>query len=160
MPSSHSIRAVALAWMLAVPCAAQAQPAAPESGTTTLTIFMRGAPVGTEQATLMRTGDGWTIASTGRIGAPIDAVARRIEVKYTGDWRRRDSATDSTTRGAPQPTRTVVDGNQAKSVVTTSGQPVERAQTIDPNAVLVLPNTFFAPFEAVAARLRNAAPGS
>src|SRR5262249_55289642 len=102
----------------------------------------------------------WTIASTGRIGAPIDAVARRIEVKYTGDWRPREFAIDSTIRGVPQTIRTVVDGNQAKSVVTTSGQPVERAQTIDTNAVLVLPHTFFAPFEAVAARLRNAAPGS
>src|SRR5262249_57462681 len=120
MPSSHSIRAVALAWMLAVPCAAQAQPAAPESGTTTLTIFMRGAPVGTEQATLMRTGDGWTIASTGRIGAPIDAVARRIEVKYTGDWRPREFAIDSTIRGVPQTIRTAVDPNPAKTLLTLS----------------------------------------
>src|SRR5262249_17958215 len=47
-----------------------------------------------------------------------------------------------------------------KSDITTAGQKAEKTDTIDPNAVLVLPNTFFAPFEAVAARLRTVAAGA
>jgi hypothetical protein len=83
-------RAVLLA--LATPFIAYAQqpPAPPplqEAGAASFTIFVRGMPVGTEQIALIRGAEGWTIVSSGRLGAPLDIVARRIEVRYTADWR-------------------------------------------------------------------------
>lgn len=138
---------------------AAAQQRGPETGTNTLTIFMRGAPVGTEQVSLSRSADGWTITGSGRLGAPIDAVARKMEVRYTGDWRPREFTFEGTLRGAAQTLHTIVDGDQAKSDITIGGQPAQRAEPIDPNAVLILPNTFFGSFEAVAARLKSTAPG-
>jgi hypothetical protein len=161
MPSGHFIRAAAVLWALGLAGFASAQPiAAPEAGTTNLTIFVRGIPIGSEQVSLTRTADGWTVSGTGRIGPPIDAVARRIEIRYTPDWRAREFTLDGTSRGIAQSIHTVVDGNQASSAITTGGQATQKADTIDPNAVVVLPNTFFAPFEAVAARLRTATAGS
>jgi pimeloyl-ACP methyl ester carboxylesterase len=161
MRSLHFIRAAAAAAVLGVSAAASAgQAPLPDAGAANLTVFLRGAPVGTEQVTLSRTAEGWTIASSGRLGAPIDAIARRIEIRYTSDWRPRAFSLDGTVRGVAQTIRTVVEGNQAKSSIVTGGAPTEKTDAIDPNAVLVLPNSFFAPFEAVAARLRAAAPGS
>jgi len=125
-----------------------------------LTIFIRGIPIGTEQVSLVRSAEGWTISSVGRLAAPLDAVARKVEVRYTADWRPLEFTFDGIVRGTAQQIHTVVDGNQAKSSLTIGGQPTQRAETIDPNAILILPNTFFGTFEAVAARLKLAAEGS
>ena len=150
---------MAAACLIAAAAVASAQPRAPESSASSLTIFIRGAAIGTEQVNLVRSADGWTISSTGRISAPLDAVARRIEVRYTADWRPREFTFDGIVRGSAQTVHTIVDGNQAKSDITIAGQPTQRTDTIDPNAVLILPNTFFGTFEAIAARLKLTAEG-
>src|SRR2546428_11722392 len=76
-------RAACAALMATAPLAAFAQivPAPPplqEAGGSTYRMFVRGAPIGTEQVAVTRTADGWTIASSGRGGAPIDVVGRRV----------------------------------------------------------------------------------
>jgi pimeloyl-ACP methyl ester carboxylesterase len=164
MLSSHSIRAVVAALALAVPCGASAQPVpAPplqEPNTTSFTIFLRGTPIGSEQVALNRVADGWTIVSSGRLGAPIDVVGRRLQVRYTADWRPIELTFDATVRGQAQTVRTVVENTAAKSDISIAGQPQQKTDTVDPTALLVLPNSFFGPYEAVAARLKTAAPGS
>jgi pimeloyl-ACP methyl ester carboxylesterase len=159
MRSFYFIPCVA-ACLAAVAGGASAQPRAPESSASSLTIFMRGTPIGTEQVSLSRSAAGWTISSVGRLGAPFDAVARKAEVRYTADWRPLEFTFDGLVRGTAQQVHTVIDGNQAKSSITIGGQPTQRADTIDPNAILILPNTFFGTFEALAARLKLAAEGS
>src|SRR5262245_2563705 len=161
MRSSHFMRAVAAVLALAVPCAVPAQPAPPvESGATTLTIFLGGRPIGTEQVTVTRSADGWTITSTGRLGAPLDAVARKIEARYTSDWQPREFSFDGAIRGVSQTVRTTIDGNQAHTNANVSGAATQKTDTIDPGALLILPNTFFGTFEALAAKLRTAAAGT
>jgi pimeloyl-ACP methyl ester carboxylesterase len=150
----------AAALTLAAPGAAAGQPALIDAGPSNFTIFLRNVPIGNEQVSVTRTADGWTIASSGRIGPPIDVVARRIEVRYTGDWHVRDFRLDGTMRGVSQIIHTVFDGTQARSSVETSGQATQKTDTIDANAVAVLPNSFFGPFEALAARLRTAGAGT
>src|SRR5438270_174328 len=116
MSSVHCIRAAAAALMLSGVALASAQPlAVPETATANLTIFLRGTPIGSEQVTVTRTADGWTVSGSGRLGAPVDAVARRIEVRYTPDWRARELTIDATVRGIAQSIHTVVEGTQAKS---------------------------------------------
>jgi pimeloyl-ACP methyl ester carboxylesterase len=138
---------------------AGAQPLA-TAGTANLTIFLRNVPVGNEQVTVTRTADGWTISSTGRWGPPLDSIARRIQVRYTEDWTAREFTLDGMLRGVAQSIHTVVNGTQAVSDVDIGGQKTQKTDTIEPNAVLVLPNSFFGPFEAVAARLKTAAVGA
>ncbi len=160
MLSSHSIRAVTVALALAVPCGASAQPAPPVSGATSFTIFLRGTPIGNEQVALNRVADGWTIVASGRLGAPLDIIGRRVQVRYTPDWRPIEFLLDATVRGQPQTVRTIVEGTAAKSDISIAGQVQQKADTIDPNALMVLPNSFVGPYEAVAARLKTAAPGT
>jgi pimeloyl-ACP methyl ester carboxylesterase len=161
----HSIRATLAALAVATPLVASAQqppvpPPLQDAGATSFTIFLRGAPIGSEQVALSRTATGWTIVSTGRLGAPIDVVARRLQVRYTPEWRPLEFTLDGTVRGQPQTVRTVVDGTIAKTESVVAGQRTEKSDTIDPSALLFLPATFFGPYEALAARLKTAAPGS
>jgi pimeloyl-ACP methyl ester carboxylesterase len=165
MLSLHSIRVLLTAAMLALPLTAAAQqPPVPaplqEAGATNFSIFLRGAPIGTEQIAVSRVSTGWTIVSTGRLGAPLDAVARRLQVRYSAEWKPLELTLDSTVRGQAQGIHTVVDGTTAKSEITIGGQTTQKSDTIDPNALLLLPTNFFAPYEAVAARLKTAAAGS
>jgi pimeloyl-ACP methyl ester carboxylesterase len=165
MRSSHSIRAWLAALAVAMPLVAAAQPPPvppplQEAGATSFTIFLRGAPIGSEQVALSRTATGWTIVSSGRLGAPIDVVARRLQVRYTPDWRPLELTLDGTARGNPQTIRTTIEGTTAKSAIVVSGQATEKSDTIDPNALLLLANSFFGPYEALAARLKTTAAGT
>src|SRR6185295_9263150 len=165
MPWSHSIRAAIAALALAVPLGAEAQlPPAPPPllapGATSFTIFVRGAPIGSEQVAVTRGADGWSIISSGRLAAPLDVVARRVQARYTPEWRPIEFTFDGTVRGQAQTVHTVVDGATAKSDIVTGGQTTQKTDTIDPNALIVMANSFFGPYEALAARLRTAAPGT
>ena len=149
---------------LALPLGAAAQepvaaPMLQEAGATTFTVFLRGAPIGTEQIALTRTATGWTIVGSGRMGAPIDAVARRLQVRYTPDWKPLEFTMEGASHGFPLTIHTVVDGTTAKTDII-AGQPAQMTHTIDPSALLLLPTNFFAPYEAVAARLKTAAAGT
>jgi len=164
MPSVHSIRAAFAALAVGLPLAASAQlpppPPLQDIGAVTFTIFLRGLPIGTEQIALTRAADGWSIVSSGRLGAPIDIVSRRVQVRYTQDWRPIDMTLDATVRGQTQTLHTVVDGTTARTDVVVNGQPTHKTDTIDAGAVLILPTSFFGPYEALAARLKSAAAGS
>ena len=164
MPSFHSIRATLAALAIAMPLSASAQqpvvaPSLQEAGATNFSIFLRGAPIGTEQIATTRTATGWTIVSSGRLAAPMDVVARRVQVRYTPEWRPIEFTLEGTVRGQAQTTHTVVEGTTAKSDVTIAGQTTQKTDTIDPNALLLLPNSFFGPYEALAARLKTAVAG-
>src|SRR5581483_2113172 len=165
MRSSHCSVAAGAALMALVPAMVAAQvilprPAQEATGGVPYTIFLRGQPVGSEQISVTRDADGWTIVSAGRIGAPIDAVARRIEVRYTPDWKPLEFGFDATVRGQAQLIHTVVEGTTARTRVSIAGQPTEKSDTIAADSLLVLPNTFFGPFEALAARVKTASAGT
>jgi uncharacterized protein len=165
MRSSHSIRATLAALGVAVPLVLSAQPPpipAPlqEAGATNFTIFLRGAPIGTEQVALTRSATGWTIISSGRLGAPVDVVARRVQVRYTPDWKPLEFTFDGTVRGQPQTVRTAVEGTTANNDLSIAGQASQKTDTVDANALLLLPNSFFGPYEALAARLKTTAAGT
>ena len=165
MLSPHSIRAALAAAVLALPLAAGAQQPATlsplqEAGATNFSIFFRGAPIGTEQVAVTRVASGWTIVSTGRLTQPLDAVARRMQVRYSADWKPLEFTFDGVVRGQSQAIHTLVEGTIAKSDITVAGQTTQKTDTIDPAALLLLPSNFFGPYEAVSARLRMAGPGT
>src|SRR4029077_10124201 len=165
MLSLHSIRAALAAAALALPLGAAAQvvlpaPPLPETGGTTFTIFLGGAPIGSEQIAVTLTATGWTVSSSGRLGAPIDAVERRTQVRYTADWKPLEFTFDGVIRGVTQAIHTTIEGTTATSEITSADQAKPKKETIAADAVLVFPSTFFGPYEALAARLKTAAPGS
>jgi pimeloyl-ACP methyl ester carboxylesterase len=135
-------------------------PSAQVPSGTAFTIFVRGIAIGTEQIGVARSGDGWIIVSSGRLAAPLDVVGRRIQVRYTADWRPVEFSFDGTVRGQPQTVHTIVEGTTAKSDIAVAGQTTQKNDTIADDTLLVLPNNFFGPYEALAARLTTAAAGS
>jgi fermentation-respiration switch protein FrsA (DUF1100 family) len=172
MRLAHSIRAMLATLALAAPAPLPAHAApAPwqqgaavplqfDPGEATFTIFVRSIPIGTETVTIARSADGWTITSSGRLGPPADIVARRLQVRYNADGRAFEYTFDGTARGQAQSIHTIIEGTKATNDVVANGQTAQRVDTIDPDALVVMANNFFGPYEAVAARLRTASAGT
>src|SRR5215831_19019363 len=153
-----SLAAVVVA--AASPVTAQQQPEPLQIGaTSSFMIFLRGTAVGIEQASVSRVPEGWQILSTGRLAQPFDLVARRLEVRYTADWKPVSFSIDTTVRGQFQRIITTVDGSTATSDITAGTETTRKTDTIDPSSVL-LPNALYSPYEALAALLRTAPSGS
>ena len=120
-------------------------------------MFLRAAPIGSEQSSVVRNADGWTITSSGRINAPFDIVTRKFQARYDANWKPLELTIDSVVRGLPFTVHTTVDGAAMKTEVVTNGQ--SNVVTAMTDAEVLLPNLFFAAFEAVSAKLRTAATG-
>jgi pimeloyl-ACP methyl ester carboxylesterase len=162
MPSLHSSRgyALTLAGIISAAVAAAQQPTPTSSAPpSTFTIFLRSIPIGTEQVVVERTAEGWTISASGRIGPPVDVVTKDLQVRYDADWKPLSLAIDATTQGEATTLRTSISGTTARTEMSTAGKPAEKTDTVDESALL-LPNLFFAPYEALAARLRDAQAGA
>jgi pimeloyl-ACP methyl ester carboxylesterase len=137
---------------LAVPSVAAAQQH-------NFTVFFKGTAIGTEQIDVARSAEGWTITSSGRSGAPLDIVTRRLEMKYDGEWRPRQLEIDGTVQNQPITVRVWVDGTTATTHIAHGAQTTDKTDTIAADA-LILPSPFWAPFAAVAARLKDAPAGA
>ena len=122
-------------------------------------IFLRGTLIGIEQMAVSRTPEGWSILSTGRLSQPFDVIVRKLEVRYTADWKPIAFNIDTTVQGRFQRIITTVDGTTASTDVTTGTETQRKDDTIDP-ASLLLPNALYSPYQALAAVLRTAPSGS
>lgn len=160
MRSINCTRAVLVALSLAAaaPAAAQSQGFG-EAPTSSFTIFLRSVPIGSERISVTRDADGWLISSAGRLGTPIDIVARRLQLRYTADWKPLELSLDASIKGQNETLRTTVSGATATSDVTTNGQSKQKVDTIAADALL-LPSPFFGPYEALAARLKDVPAGT
>jgi pimeloyl-ACP methyl ester carboxylesterase len=156
MVLSHSIRGVVLSVVAGTLLAAQ-QPVTPAASN--FLVLFRGARIGTEEIFVARRADGWTITSSGRIGAPLELVTKNLQVRYEADWAPRELDIEATVRGQEIAIRMSVAETTATTRVTSGGQTTERTDTID-RLALLMPNPFFAAYEALAARLNDAQPGS
>jgi pimeloyl-ACP methyl ester carboxylesterase len=139
--------------------ALRAQQQVSTAPSSTFIVFLRGERVGSEDISVTRTAEGWTISSSGRVGPPLDLVLRELQIRYTSDWRPVELRIDATTRDQPVVVRTTIADTTATTNFNQAGQTGERSTTITPDTVL-LPTPFWAPFEALAQRLRFAEPGS
>ncbi len=120
---------------------------------------MQGRLLGSEQATITLTSEGWIIRGTGRLAAPIDLSTTRFEARYDREWRPISLEVEGTLRGRPLIMRTTFAGGQATTDLTQAGQQTQKVDAVSANPV-VLPNMFFCAYEALAMRLRGiAVPG-
>src|SRR5215472_969089 len=154
-----SLAAAVVAAATPAPAQQQAEPAFQAGTTSSFMIFLRGVVVGIEQTAVSRVPEGWQILSTGRLAQPFDLIARRLEVRYTADWKPIAFSIDTTVRGQFQRIITTVDGSTATSDITTGTETTRKTDTINPSSVL-LPNALYSPYEALAAVLRTAPSGS
>jgi pimeloyl-ACP methyl ester carboxylesterase len=122
-------------------------------------VFIRGVQIGTEQATVSRSGSDWVISSTSTVGPPMTVTLRRAEIRYTSDWQPLSIALEGTFRDQRMDVQTTFAGTEARSRVLQDGSTVEKSDPVSPGAV-ALPNHFFAAYTGLAVRLERAAPGS
>ncbi len=171
--TSPSTARVLLCLLLAVLCvsaraaaqtpAAQTPPAAPpaqapSAADTTLRIFLAGRPIGTETYRVTRHADGWTIASTGQMGAASTGFQlKRGEIQYDTNWAPRKAIVDASMKGGTVSFETTVDGTTARSQIVQNEQTSSKADSISRDALL-LPNNVYAAYEAVVTRLASLKP--
>jgi len=169
MRLAHSIRALLATLALTAPHAVLAQVPVPQGaqgplplvpGEATFAIFVRSVPIGSETVTVARSADGWSITSTGRLGPPVDLVARRLQVRYNAEGHPFEFTYDGTARGQAQSIHTLIEGTKATNDIVANDQTTQKIDTIDSNALVVMASNFFGPYEAVAARLQTAAAGA
>ena len=139
------------------PAAAQPPTEVPPD-TATFNVFIRSTPIGFEQLEVIRSPDGWIIRSRGDLSQPIDLQNHFFEVQYDEQWRPRALAIDGVRANTPFSVRTTFDANGASNEVEEAGRRFSVSNPVPPDAV-VLPEYFFAAYEALAFRLAGAEPG-
>ena len=136
----------------------QQAPAVPAVGESTLIVFFNGREVGREQVLLARTPSGWTIHASGALAAPFNQATKRFEITYAPDWQPIELKIEATVEARPIGLSTSFGTTTAINEVTEST--VTRTKTDQITArTVVMPNNFFAAYEALAARLFSMTPG-
>lgn len=138
---------------------AAAQAPADNTGTANFAVFIRGTRIGAQTVTLSRNSGGWTISSTGQLGAPFDLVTTKFEMRYSGDWHPQQLQLEGTLRGQPLGLSTSFGLTTATSDMVQGAQRGSATHQISPRTV-VLPSSLFVAYEALAAQLATATPGA
>lgn len=138
--------------------AVQSPAAQPAEGDVEFTLFLSGTRVGIERVRLARSGATWVLSSTAQFGAPINTTVNRFEVKYTTDWQPIELHIEATQAGQPMSLATSFSLTTAINEITQKGTTTSKTDQVSARTV-VLPNTFIAGYEALAARLTAAKPG-
>src|SRR5829696_5431470 len=139
----------------------------PTPGEATYIVFVNGREIGREQGALAKTGSGWTITSTATLGAPLNMVSKRFELTYAPDWQPIELKIDATVADPRDPKAepkvlglaTSFATTTAINEITQNGVTSTKTDQITARAV-VLPNNFFAAYEALAVRLSSMTPAS
>src|SRR5262249_43402758 len=113
---------------------------------------------GTEIVTVARSGDGWLISATGHQGPPFDVQTNKFELTYADDWQPRHLEIQALLRGQPVSMTTTIAETTATNQVTSAARTTSFKQNVSAKTVL-LPNSFYASYEALAARLSTMAAG-
>jgi uncharacterized protein len=156
--SCRNCTAVILALSILAPAGAQAPSAtpAPSVGDASYTVFIKGAEAGRVNVSLARAGSTWVITSTGRMG---NLTINHFEVKYTADWQPTELRVEATQPDRKMQLATSFGVTTAVNEITQNGVTQSKTDQISARTV-VLPNNYFAAYEALAARLSGAESGT
>jgi hypothetical protein len=144
---------------LLAPALVQAQPAAPAEGPAEFVVFLGGRAVGREQVNVTRTAGNWIITASGRLSAPADVVVNRFEAKYASDWQPLELTIDAVMNGRPLKLATSFGMTTAINEITQGDQTNTKTDQVSARTI-ILPNNFFAAYEALAAHLANSKVGA
>jgi len=153
----HCTVAIVLALGAVRPAGAQTTAVpAPATGDSSLTIFIRGVEVGRMQSTVSHADTSWVVSSTGRFG---DIVLNRLEIKYDADWQPTSLRVEATQVQKRLVLLTSFGLTTAVNEISQDGATTGKTDQISARTV-VLPNNFYASYEALAVRLAGSAPGT
>jgi uncharacterized protein len=141
--------------LLAAPPASAQAPPEPATGAATFTVFAKGTPAGTVRTNVARSGSTWVISSTGGFG---DLTINRFEVKYSADWQPTSLLIEATQANRRLGLSTSFGVTTAVNEISQNGAITAKTDQVSARTI-VLPNNFFAAYEALAPRLAAAAVG-
>ena len=150
---------IVAALTLLAPLAVQAQSPVPAEGPAEFVVFLGGRAVGREQVNVARVSGNWIITASGRLSAPADVVVNRFEAKYAADWQPLELNIDAVMNGRPLKLATSFGMTTAINEITQGDQTSSKTDQVSARTIL-LPNNFFAAYEALAVHLANAKIGS
>ncbi|MEO7271388.1 MAG: alpha/beta fold hydrolase [Vicinamibacterales bacterium] len=130
--------------------------AAPATGESSLTIFIRGVEVGRMQSTVSHPDTTWVISSTGRFG---DVVLNRMEIKYDADWQPTSMRVEASQAQKRLVLLTSFGLTTAVNEISQDGATTAKTDQVSARTI-VLPNNFYGSYEALAVRLAGAVPGA
>jgi pimeloyl-ACP methyl ester carboxylesterase len=153
--------ALVLAALIVLPEAARAQPAQAPAvpPDVTFRVFARGQPIGNETVTVLTLPDGWKVMSTGQLVAPLSITTRIAEVTYDSEWRPRSLLIEGQIKDQQVSVKTTFADGRATSAIVQAGKDLSKTDAVAEKTV-VLPNLIFGAYEALAARLSTAQPGT
>jgi hypothetical protein len=130
------------------------------TGDASFRVFLRGSIIGSAETSLTRSDDGWLIKGTGRLAPPLDLTIRRLEVRYSADWKPRAITLElRTPEGNVVTNGTFQPDAPARIDVVRSGQEtLSTTPQVAADAVIV-PNIVYSAYEYLAVRLMSASPG-
>jgi pimeloyl-ACP methyl ester carboxylesterase len=155
----HCTAAFLTACLGAALAAQSPAPQSPVEGDVEFTVFLAGTRVGTEHVRLARSGTMWVISSTAQFGQPLNLTVNRAEVRYTADWQPTELRIEATQAGRPIVLATSFAVTTAINEITQNGTTTSKNDQVSARTI-VLSNTFFAGYEALAARLAAIDPGA
>jgi pimeloyl-ACP methyl ester carboxylesterase len=145
--------------LVQAPAAPAATPRPTPEADVEFSLFLSGTRVGTEQVRVARSGSTRIISSTAQYGAPLNVTVNRFEVKYTTDWQPVELHIEAARAGRPLTLATSFGVTTAINEITQNGATTSKTDQISARAI-VLPNGLYAGYEALAARLGDAQPGT
>lgn len=122
-------------------------------------MFMGGRQVGQEQVNVARSGGNWVITATGQVSIGQPLVTNKFEAKYTSDWQPLELHIDAESGGRPMTLSTSFGMTTAVNEITQGDTTNSKTDQVSARTI-VLPNNFYAAYEAMAPRLAGAAPGT
>ena len=139
--------------------AAQPAPAQPAQGQAEFVIFIGGKAVGREQVNLSQSAGNWIITSSGSTTGPVQVANNRFEMKYGADWQPLELHLEGSVAGKPIALRTSFGMTTAVNEITQVGFTTSKTDQVSVRTI-VLPNNFFASYEALAVRLAGSSTGT
>jgi pimeloyl-ACP methyl ester carboxylesterase len=146
--------------LFAAPALAQQTPAPPQTpaeGDVEFTVFIGTTRVGVEQVRLARSGSTWIVSSIAQFAQPLNLTVNRAEVKYTTDWQPTEFRIDATQGGKPVSLGTSFGMTTAINEITQNGTTTSKTDQVSARTI-VLSNSFFGGYEALASRLAALEP--
>lgn len=122
-------------------------------------IFIGSNAAGFERVRLVQTNDGgWLVQASGQMTAPVPIDTRVFEAAYDAEWRPRQLLVEGARAGIPYRLESTFADGAATNIVQEGDRQTTVDDRIDPASVL-LPNSIFASYEALAMRLGESQPG-
>jgi hypothetical protein len=154
-PIARTAGGVLLAAAL-IPTAARAQTPGPAA----FRIFHRGTDVGSSAVAVDQTDDGWRITSTSEIGGNFQLSVKQFDAEYDLAWRPRFMTMELSTPDEHAIVHVAMMGTTTRTDIVRPRQEALFGANDVAADTLFLPDYVFGAFEALAARLQNATPGT